>query len=44
MPNIPINSISKLESSKLFQNFPLLMAKISPKQSKGKNEGNGGKS
>ena len=44
MPNIPINTISKLESSKLFLNFSALLAKISPKGSKGKSDPAGGKS
>ncbi len=35
-PNIPINVVSKIDSGKLFANFPILSAKISPKQAKAK--------
>jgi len=31
---VPINTISKIDSNKLFQNIPTLLAKISPKTSK----------
>lgn len=30
-PNVPINAISKIDSSKLFANYPALITKISPK-------------
>ena len=30
-PNIPINIVSRIDSTKLFTNYPLLGAKISPK-------------
>jgi hypothetical protein len=33
-PNIPINAISKIDSNKLFLNFPNLLSKISPKSAK----------
>ena len=33
-PNIPINSISKIDGTKLFANHPGLAAKIFPKTSK----------
>lgn len=33
-PNIPINAISKIDSSKLFLQFPNLQSKISPKSTK----------
>ena len=39
-PNIPINSISKIDATKLFVNHPGLAGKIFPKQSKsGKDAG-----
>lgn len=33
-PNIPINSISRIDATKLFANFPSLASKILPKSSK----------
>lgn len=43
-PNIPINSISRIDATKLFSNHPVLAAKIYPKTSKSGKDGAGPKS
>ena len=42
-PNIPINSISKIDATKLFANHPGLASKIFPKTSKAGKDGAGPK-